>query len=152
MRIPHLAFCHVVKPSTLLYFHNLLRKCKYQMLFSPRHGHRPGPKGPEKELIAAATANLASGMSTEAARYAAHRSVGGLEQIKEECGDMRRLNLVEDVLRDFRYSVRAIRRNPGFTTIAVLTLALGRLLRTVSRARSVQLVPLGFFYSCYCCD
>jgi hypothetical protein len=46
----------VVKPSTLLYFHNLLRKRKYRMLFSPRHGHRPGPKGPEKELIAAVVA------------------------------------------------------------------------------------------------
>ena len=46
----------VVKPSTLSYFHNLLRKRKYRMLFSPRHGHRPGPKGPEKELIAAVVA------------------------------------------------------------------------------------------------
>ena len=43
----------VWKPSTLLYFHNLLRKRKYRMLFSRRHGHRPGPKGPEKELIGA---------------------------------------------------------------------------------------------------
>ena len=41
----------VLKPSTLLYFHNLLKKRKYRMLFSPRNGHRPGPKGPEKELI-----------------------------------------------------------------------------------------------------
>ena len=46
----------VLKPSTLLYFHNLLRKRKYRMLFSPRHGHRPGPKGPEKELMAAVVA------------------------------------------------------------------------------------------------
>src|SRR5215471_17543588 len=39
--------------STLLYFHNLLRKRKYRMLFSPERGRRPGPKGPEKELIGA---------------------------------------------------------------------------------------------------
>ena len=45
----------VLKPSTL-YFHNLLRKRKYRMLFSPRHGHRPGPKGTEKELMAAVVA------------------------------------------------------------------------------------------------
>src|SRR5215467_2355822 len=38
----------VVKPSTLLYFHNLLRKRKYRMLFSPRHGHRPGQKDRRK--------------------------------------------------------------------------------------------------------
>ena len=37
----------VVKPSTL-YFHNLLRKRKYQMLFSPRHGHRPGQRDRRK--------------------------------------------------------------------------------------------------------
>src|SRR5262252_1077351 len=43
----------VLKLSTLLYFHNLLRKRKYRMLFSPQRGRRPGPKGPEKELIGA---------------------------------------------------------------------------------------------------
>ena len=41
----------VLKLSTLLYFHNLLRQRKYRMLFSPKRGRRPGPKGPEKELI-----------------------------------------------------------------------------------------------------
>ena len=41
----------VVKPSTLLYFHNLLKKRKYRMLFSPQRRRRPGPKGPKKELI-----------------------------------------------------------------------------------------------------
>jgi hypothetical protein len=46
----------VVKPSTLLYFHNLLSKRKYRRLFSPRHRHRPGPKGPQKELITAVVA------------------------------------------------------------------------------------------------
>ena len=43
----------VLKRSTLLYFHNLLRKRKYRMLFSSKRGRRPGPKGPEKELIGA---------------------------------------------------------------------------------------------------
>src|SRR5215813_15446607 len=43
----------VVKLSTLLYFHDLLRQRKYRMLFSPKRGRRPGPKGPEKELIGA---------------------------------------------------------------------------------------------------
>src|SRR5262249_42068485 len=36
----------VLKLSTLLYFHNLLRQSKYRMLFSPKRGRRPGPKGP----------------------------------------------------------------------------------------------------------
>ena len=43
----------VLKPSTLLRFHNLLRKRKYRMLFSPQCRRRPGPKGPKKELIVA---------------------------------------------------------------------------------------------------
>ena len=46
----------VLKPSTLLNLHNVLRKRKYRMLFSPKRGHRPGPKGPKKELIDAVIA------------------------------------------------------------------------------------------------
>src|SRR5207237_2650009 len=41
----------VLRPSTLLHFHQMLIKRKYRMLFSPKHHHRPGPKGPAKELI-----------------------------------------------------------------------------------------------------
>ena len=41
----------VLKPSTLLNLHSLLTKRKYRLLFSPRCGHRPGPKGSKKELI-----------------------------------------------------------------------------------------------------
>jgi hypothetical protein len=41
----------VLKPSTLLYLHQVLAKRKYRMLFSPKHRRQPGPKGPNKELI-----------------------------------------------------------------------------------------------------
>src|SRR6266851_9072473 len=41
----------VLKPSTLLHLHNVLMKRKYRMLFSPKRGRRPGPNGPNKELI-----------------------------------------------------------------------------------------------------
>jgi len=41
----------VLKPSTLLHLHNVLMKRKYRMLFSPPRRRRPGPKGPNKELI-----------------------------------------------------------------------------------------------------
>src|SRR3984893_9934862 len=41
----------VLKPSTLLHLHNVLRRRKYRMLFSPKRGRRPGPRGPKKELI-----------------------------------------------------------------------------------------------------
>jgi transposase InsO family protein len=46
----------VLKPSTLLHLHDLLTKRKYRMLFSGEHGHRPGPKGPKQDLIAAVVA------------------------------------------------------------------------------------------------
>jgi hypothetical protein len=46
----------VLKPSTLLHLHSLLRKRKYRLLFSPERRHRPGPKGPQKELIDAVVA------------------------------------------------------------------------------------------------
>src|SRR5918994_4492478 len=46
----------VLKPSTLLHLHSLLRKRKYRLLFSSGRRHRPGPKGPKKALIDAVVA------------------------------------------------------------------------------------------------
>src|SRR6266850_6634177 len=46
----------VLKPSTLLHLHSVLRKRKYRLLFSPERRHRPGPKGPKKDLIDAVVA------------------------------------------------------------------------------------------------
>src|SRR5258708_1993271 len=69
--------------------------------------------------------NVARGMSHAEARLKALREFGGVEKFKEECRDVRGGGLIESVLQDTRYGARILLRNPGFTVVAVLTLALG---------------------------
>lgn len=68
---------------------------------------------------------IARGMRPDEARTAALRLLGGVERRKEECRETRRTSIIESLARDVRHGVRALRRNAGFTTITVLTLALG---------------------------
>jgi predicted permease len=66
-----------------------------------------------------------SGMSEEQARRRARLAFGGQEQIREDCQDARGISFLETTIQDVRYSLRAMRKNPGFFGIAALTLALG---------------------------
>jgi hypothetical protein len=55
---------------------------------------------------------------------------GGLEQVKEECRDMRGLRFIETISQDVRYALSGFRRTPGFVLTVVATIALGLGLNT----------------------
>ena len=69
--------------------------------------------------------NLRSGMSLEQARREAILKLGGVESVKEAYRERNTVRFVENLLRDIRFSIRQSRKNPGFTSTAILMLALG---------------------------
>jgi predicted permease len=69
--------------------------------------------------------NVAAGMTYEDARRAAMRSIEGVEQRKEECRDMRQLNIIDNLWKDLGFAVRQLVKNPGFSSTSVMVLALG---------------------------
>ncbi len=90
--------------------------------------------------------NLRSGISPEEARRHAVIKLGGVESTKEDCRDRRGLPVLETLMQDLRFGFRSLRKNPGFSAMVIVTLALGIGVNTgiLSAVYGVLLRPLPY--------
>ncbi len=100
----------------------------------------------ESHLQMAVDDNLRRGMRPHEARRAALIALGGLDPTRDLHRDTRGLPRLETILQDFRYALRALRRNPGYATVVLLILAVGIGANTTvfSLVNAILIRPLPF--------
>ena len=94
-------------------------------LFRHKHRDREVAAEIDSHLQLHIDDNLRAGMNPEQARREALLRLGGIEPTKEACRDRSTIPFIENLLQDIRYTIHQSRKNPGFTSVTVLVLALG---------------------------